>query len=364
MISTVIPEIPDSLKPTPTKTKLWLPEQVLFTPAAIAEPWGQQILARVQALNLPVEVLAHNRLTGLRGQDERETYQIAKRTLAVVLAPPSSFKLSPIPPSADWQFHLAEGCPAHCQYCYLAGSLQGPPVIRAFANLPQTLENLGNYERLGEATSFEVSCYTDPLGIEHLTGSLAECIRYFGKSPRGGHLRWVSKFDAVESLLDLPHHGHTRCRMSVNALPISTRFEGGTASVSARLQALRKLALPASKGGGGYPVGIVIAPIMPIEDWQSHYSHLLDAIATALDFDCDLTFELITHRFTPGSKETLQDWYPQSKLDMEESTRQVKRNKFGGTKYVYDSSTMKSLRQFFERELKQRFPQASILYWT
>ncbi len=349
--------------PATRKLRLWMPERVLFTPAALEEPWGQQILARVQALELPVEELPRNRLTGLRGEDERDTYNTAKRTLAVVTAPPSSFKLSPIPPSADWQFHIAEGCPAHCQYCYLAGSLQGPPVIRVFANLPQILENLAAYERLGEATSFEVSCYTDPLGIEHLTGSLAECIRYFG-TRQDGHLRWVSKFDTVDGLLDLPHNDHTRCRISVNAAPVSGRFEGGTASVASRLQALRRLALPRSQGGGGYPVGLVIAPIMLMEDWSFHYGQLLDSISEALDFDCDLTFELISHRFTPGSKEVLLNWYPQTKLDMDEAKRSVKRNKFGGTKYVYDSDTMKTLRRFFESEIARRFPQARVLYWT
>lgn len=345
------------------QSRLWMPQKVLFTPAALEEPWGQQILQRVQSLNLPIEELSGNRLTGLRKDNERETYANAKRTLAVVTAPPSSFKLSPIPPSADWQFHLAEGCPAHCQYCYLAGSLQGPPVIRVFANLPQILDNLTLYERTEGMTTFEVSCYTDPLGIEHLTGSLAECIRHFGT--RGGnHLRWVSKFDRVDELLDLPHNNHTHCRVSVNALPISKQFEGGTASVSSRLQALRQLALPRTKGGGGYRVGLVIAPIMPIEDWQTHYRQLFDMISSALDFDCDLTFELISHRFTPKSKEVLENWYPNSRLDMDESTRSVKRNKFGGSKYVYDTDTMKSLRYFFESELSKRFPQAKILYWT
>ncbi|OKH25933.1 spore photoproduct lyase family protein [Chroogloeocystis siderophila] len=350
-------------KPAAHSSRLWMPERVLFTPAALDQPWGQQILSRVQALNLPIEELPQNRLSGLRGDSERETYQIAKRTLAVVTAPPSHFKLSPIPPSADWQFHLAEGCPAHCQYCYLAGSLQGPPVIRVFANLPQILENLATYERPGTATTFEVSCYTDPLGIEHLTGSLAECIRYFG-TRRNAHLRWVSKFDAVDELIDLPHNGHTRCRVSVNAAPVSGRFEGGTASVASRLQALRKLALPHSQGGGGYPVGIVIAPIMLIDDWELHYTQLFDEMSTTLDFSCDLTFELISHRFTPKSKEVLQTWYPHSKLDMEEEKRSVKRNKFGGTKYVYDTDDMKTLRRFFEREIARRFPEARILYWT
>ncbi len=343
--------------------RLWMPEQVLVTPAALSEPWGQQILARVESLNLPITQLSHNRLTGLRRATERETYDIAKRTLAVVTAPPSQFKLSPIPPSADWQFHLAEGCPAHCQYCYLAGSLSGPPVIRAYANLPQILQNLGSYERFGQDTTFEVSCYTDPLGIEHLTGSLAECIRYFG-TRKDGYLRWVSKFDQVDELLDLPHHGHTRCRISVNAAPISQRFEGGTAPVLARLQALRQLALPRVAGGGGYPVGFVIAPIMPIPDWQQHYSQLFAAMKDVLDFDCDLTFELISHRFTPGSKDILTTWYPHSKLDMDESKRQVKRNKFGGVKYVYDTDCMKELRQFFERAIAHHFPRAKLLYWT
>ena len=340
-----------------------MPDRVLFTPAALAEPWGQKILSRVQSFNLPIEELPRNRLTGLRGETERDTYAIAKRTLAIVTAPPSSFKLSPIPPSADWQFHLAEGCPAHCQYCYLAGSLQGPPVIRAFANLPEILQNLAAYEQPDRATSFEVSCYTDLLGIEHLTGSLAECIRYFGTREQG-RLRWVSKFDGVDELLDLPHNQKTRCRVSVNAAPISDRLEGGTAKVVDRLQALRKLALPPEWGCGGYPVGVVIAPIMPIEDWEEHYDRLLEQLKTALDFDCDLTFELISHRFTPGSKNVLQTWYPNSKLEMDESNRIIKRNKFGGIKYVYDGDTMKTLRKFFESQIQSRFPQANILYWT
>ncbi len=362
MLNTITDQV--SVSDTQTRSpRLWIPERVLFTPAALDEDWGQQILARVQSLNLPIEKLSQNRLKGLRGESERDTYNIAKRTLAVVTAPPSSFKLSPIPPSADWQFHIAEGCPAHCQYCYLAGSLSGPPVIRVFANLPQILENSANYEQQGKTTSFEVSCYTDPLGIEHLTGSLAECIRYFG-TRTNAHLRWVSKFDAVDGLLDLPHNGNTRCRMSVNAAPISGKFEGGTASVASRLNALRRLALPQERGGGGYPVGLVIAPIMPIDDWQMHYSRLFEQINEALDFGCNLTFELISHRFTPGSKEVLQTWYPQSKLEMDEAKRSVKRNKFGGTKYVYEKDTMKALRSFFESEISRRFPNAEILYWT
>jgi spore photoproduct lyase len=339
-----------------TKTKLWLPKQVLVTPDAYAEDWGQQVIERVKAFKIPVKKLSQNRITGLRGQNERETYAIAKNTMAIVNAPPSSFKLTPIPPSADWQFHLAQGCPAHCQYCYLAGSLSGVPVVKVYGNLPQILDNLGNYE--GEsATTYEVSCYTDPLGIEHLTGSLAQCIRYFG-TRENAYLRWVSKFDNVEQLLNLPHNKHTRCRFSVNADPVSHYMEGGTATVANRLQALRQLALD------GYPVGIVLAPIMVIDNWQQRYSDLFNKIRQALDIECDLTFELITHRFTPKSKEVLQNWYPNSPLDLEEANRTQKRNKFGGVKYVYDKDTMSQLKEFIEDKINTLFQSAKILYWT
>ena len=348
--------------PKTRATRLWMPKQVLFTPAALAEPWGQQIHERIKHLGLPITELTSNRVMGLRGATERETYALAKRTLAVVVVPPSAFKLQPIPPSADWQFHLAEGCPAHCQYCYLAGSLSGPPVVRAFANLPAILDNALRYAATSEA-SFEVSCYTDPLSLEHLTGSLGECIRRFGQQEHG-YLRWVSKFAAVEPLLNIQHNGRTRPRFSINAAPVSSRLEGGTASVSERLAAARRLATPRTDGGGGYPLGLVIAPIMPFADWQTHYAALLDEAASALDFACDLTFELITHRFTPSSKKILLGWYPNTSLDLDETTRAVKRNKFGGTKYVYERATMRELREFFEREIAARFPQAQILYWT
>ncbi|MGF1589544.1 MAG: spore photoproduct lyase family protein [Pleurocapsa sp.] len=346
-----------STKFNKSKTKLWLPKQVLVTPAAEAEDWGQQIIERVKSFGIPVKRLTQNRITGLRGKNERETYAIAKNTLAIVNAPPSQLKLTPIPPSADWQFHLAQGCPAHCQYCYLAGSLSGLPVVKVYGNLPQILANLSNYEQKNKNTTYEVSCYTDPLGIEHLTGSLAECIRYFGTRDTA-YLRWVSKFDFVAQLLDLPHNGHTHCRVSVNADPISHAMEGGTATVAQRLQAIRKLAL------SGYPIGIVLAPIMAIADWQQHYVNLFDQIVQVLDIECNLTFELITHRFTPKSKEVLQTWYPNSKLDLEEDARSQKRNKFGGVKYVYKKDTMEELQDFIQTQINTNFPSAKILYWT
>ncbi len=341
----------------------WLPKRVLFTPDAMEEEYGKEIYERIRQKDIPVELLKSNRLTNLRGKDERETYRLAKSTLAVVKAPPSQLKLQPIPPSAEWQFHLAQGCPAHCQYCYLAGSLSGPPVIRVYANLPQILENLKAYIVPQKITSFEASCYTDPLSLEHLTGGLQKTIAFFA-GLKNAHLRFVTKFTAVEPLLTVRHNGHTRARISINAPDVARRLEGGVPNITHRIAALKKLAQPPATGGGGYPVGVVLAPIMPVPGWEEHYGKLLDELGGALQAAPDLTFELITHRFTEGSRSLLQEWYPATTLNMSEEGRTKKFNKFGGTKYVYDRSTKQALKAFFYAEIPKRLPQATILYWT
>jgi spore photoproduct lyase len=355
-------------------TRRWRPKRVLITAPAAELPHTQEIIRRCEAAGvIDIETLTGNRLAGLTGATERETYAISKSTLAVVVAPPSARKPQPIPPSADWRIDLARGCPAHCQYCYLAGSLSGPPVTRVYANLDEVLAGIRTHagrgtvttptaERGHEGTTFELSCYTDPLGLEHLTGSLATAISRVGSEEYGEDvsLRFTTKYDAVSELLKLPHAGRTRIRFSVNAAAVAGRFEGGAATMPARLAALRATAL------AGYPVGLTIAPVMPIPDWRDAYRQLLHDVAVSVAGvpDLDLTAEIITHRFTPGSKDVLLSWYPQTKLEMDVAQRTQKRSKFGGVKYVYPRPTMVEMRTWFEAELERRLPGVQLLYWT
>ena len=173
-------------------------------------------------------------------------------------------------------------------------------------------------------------------------------------------LRFTTKFDDVSELVTLDHQRRTRVRFSVNATDVANRFEGGTAKMPARLTALRSLAL------AGYRVGLTIAPIMPIPGWRDAYAQLLDDVETAVSGvpDLDLTAEIITHRFTPSSKEILLGWYPNTKLEMDEDLRSQKRSKFGGVKYVYPKQTMNEMRTWFTTELGRRLPDAQLLYWT
>ncbi|MBW3640274.1 MAG: radical SAM protein [Actinobacteria bacterium] len=348
-----------------------MPRRVVITPSALDHPHGFRIVDRVTALGLEVEQLRSNRLTGVRGENERQTYARAKSTMAIVVSPPSRRSLQPIAPSADWRFDLAEGCPAHCQYCYLAGSLSGPPVTRVYADLDEILANLTAYlgrgtitstraQRVDEGTTFEASCYTDPLALEHLTGSWQRAVEHFGAWDAHVQLRWTTKYDDVAGFLGLAHAGRTRVRLSVNCRPVTTRFEGGTSRLEDRLTALRRLAT------AGYPVGLTIAPIMSLPDWQAHYGQLLWMVARAVEGvpALDLTAELITHRFTPGSKQVLLDWYPRTQLEMDESLRADKRGKFGAVKHVYPRAVMTELREWFHRELREVLPACRVLYWT
>ena len=338
---------------------------MLVTPSAMAHDSGAAMVERARALGSEIVALPADRLSGLP-----DTYRDAKTTMAIVTASASRRRLQPIPPSADWRYDLAEGCPAHCSYCYLAGSLAGPPIIRVYANLDDILGELPaalgqgrvtsvSADRAQEGTTFECSCYTDPLAIEHLTGSLATSIAYFGAWDAPVQLRFTTKFDAVGPLLKLPHRGRTRVRFSVNALA-AERHEGGAPRMPARLAALRAMA------EAGYPVGLTVAPIMRVPDWAAAYDALFASVAAALDgiANVDLTAELITHRFTPKSKDVLANWYPGSKLEMDEAQRSRKTTKFGSVKWVFPKEQMTEMRAALQASLKQHLPFARHLYWT
>ncbi len=350
--------------------KLWRPRRVVITRSALAFAHGREIAERAARLGCEVVELTTDRVVLPRAADERAAYKAAKSTLAIVVAPAGKRRLQPIPPSADWRFDLAEGCHAHCQYCYLAGSLAGPPITRVYANVEEILGGLADYvgqgsvtsvsqARAHEGTTFEASCYADPLGVEHLTGSLSAAVRFFGAWEAPVQLRFTTKFDGVAPLLGLPHARRVRVRMSVNAAPL-IRFEGGTSPLADRIVALGRLARD------GYRIGLTVAPIQPVDGWREAYAVLFAQVAAELEgvADLDLTVELITHRFTPKSKDVLQGWYPGTALDLDEESRSRKLTKFGSTKFVYPAALMREMREAFSAMVADQLPSARLLYWT
>ena len=203
-----------------------------------------------------------------------------------MVAPPSALKPQPIPPSADWRIDLARGCPAHCQYCYLAGSLTGPPITRVYANLDEVLAGIGTHAGAGavtsgtaarghEGTTFELSCYTDPLGIEHLTGALATAISRVGAGAYG------------PEVVAAVHHQVRRGGRPARRLTTSAAPGSGSRSMRRRWPAGSRAGPDPPRPGwrrcaalaeAGYPVGLTIAPVMPMPGWGQEYGALLDEV--------------------------------------------------------------------------------------
>lgn len=347
--------------PKKTRSTLqFIPELVYFEPDALNYPKGQQIMEWAKEQQLPIKMTtSHNRITGLPGDSELEQYKIAKRTLVVGVRKTLKFDTSK--PSAEYAIPIATGCMGHCHYCYLQTTMGSKPYIRVYVNTDDIMQAAEGYikEREPEITRFEAACTSDPLGLEHITGSLAELITFMADQPLG-RLRFVSKFHFVEPLLELRHNKNTRVRFSVNADYVIKNFEPATSAFHERIEAAGKMAR------AGYPLGFIIAPIIWFDGWEEGYGELMRKLHETLppEAEEELTFELIQHRFTKKAKNIIMQRYPKTKLEMDEAKRKYKWGRYGIGKYVYPEEQAEALRQFITEQIFTYFPKCRIEYFT
>lgn len=346
-------------RPVPSSA-VFVPELVYFEPDAMNYPKGQQIYewAKLQGLDIHMTT-SHNQIRDLPGDSELEKYRIAKRTLVVGIRKTLKFETSK--PSAEYAIPIATGCMGHCHYCYLQTTMGAKPYIRIYVNMDDILGAAKQYieERVPEITRFEAACTSDPVGLEHISGSLKELIEFMGKQ-ENGRLRFVTKYHHVEPLLDAKHNKHTRFRFSVNADYVIKNFEPGTSKFQERIEAAGKVA------HAGYPLGFIIAPIIWHEGWEEGYATLLERLYKELPVEAtkDLTFEMIQHRFTRTAKNIIEKRYPKTKLEMDEEKRKYKWGKYGKGKYVYNDEQANALREFITEQIFDKFPDAKIEYFT
>jgi spore photoproduct lyase len=340
-------------------TKPFIPQLVYFEPAALDYPKGRQIFEWTKQHDLPWRITtSHNQIRDLPGDSELEKYKIAKNTLVVGVRKTLTFDQSK--PSAEYAIPISTGCMGHCHYCYLQTTLGNKPYVRVYVNIEDILNAAQKYidERKPEITRFEAACTSDPVGLEHITGTLRDLIEFMAAQPYG-RLRFVTKYHHVDSLLELPHNGHTRIRFSVNADYVIRQFEPSTSSFDERIEAAAKVAR------AGYPLGFIIAPIIWYDGWETGYAELLEKLAAALPSRLpDLTFELIQHRFTKTAKRVIETRYPKTKLDLDIAKRKYKWGRWGQGKYVYPDEQSTALREFITEKIFEHFPESRIEYFT
>ncbi len=105
------------------------------------------------------------------------------------------------------------------------------------------------------------------------------------------------------------------------------------------------------------------SPLPPATERRDH-PELIAADALAGVPDLDLTAELITHRFTPGSTAVLRRWCPGSDLPLDEADRVEKRTKFGSVKHVFPKPLTQAMRSHCTACLARDLPTARVLHWT
>ncbi|KJK30537.1 spore photoproduct lyase [Paenibacillus sp. P2(2022)] len=352
-----------TLERTPVQirgTKPFMPDLVFFEPDALNYPKGQRIMGWVKAKDIPYRMTtSHNRITNLPGETEVEKYRMAKKTLVVGIRKTLTFDQSK--PSAEYAIPISTGCMGHCHYCYLQTTLGAKPYIRIYVNTDDIISAAKAYieERAPEITRFEAACTSDPVGLEHITGSLGDLIRFMADE-EFGRLRFVTKYHHVDPLLDIKHNGHTRIRFSINSDYVIKQFEPATSRFEERIEAAGKIAR------AGYPLGFIIAPIIWYDGWEEGYGELLRRLGETLPQHAtkDLTFELIQHRFTKTSKAVIEKRYPKTKLEMDIEKRKKKWGRWGQNKYVYPDEQQNALREFITERIFEHFPLSRIEYFT
>ena len=90
----------------------------------------------------------------------------------------------------------------------------------------------------------------------------------------------------VEDILPLNHKGKVIVRMSVNPEEIIENIEIGTSRLMQRIKAINKLK------EAGYKVGIIIAPVILLENWKELYLDLIKTLSENLKVKKDVFLKL------------------------------------------------------------------------
>jgi spore photoproduct lyase len=180
-----------------------------------------------------------------------------------------------------WHFSPYGYCPYGCQYCYLAGTqgVRFSPSVKIFVNLDEILDEVDRIARkLDRLVGFYLGKLQDGMALDPLTGYSRTMIRFFAEHPTA-RLRILSKSADFQNVLDLDHRGHTVLCWSLNPPAVREDYEAVTPHIDQRIDAMEQCAR------AGYPIRVMLMPIIPIPDWQQHYDALLEKLLGRIKLD-------------------------------------------------------------------------------
>lgn len=242
-----------------------------------------------------------------------------------------------------------------CMYCYLVCNYNKCSYLRLFVNREEMLDKvISTCNNSNAPLTMEIGSNSDLILENSITGNLEWTIPNFVKNCNNGFLTFPTKFDMVDPILNLKHDGRVIVRMSVNPDEIIRRVEFGTSTLASRVKAINKLK------EAGYTVGILIAPIILVDNWKKKYEGLFSFLYDNLSDDAkkDVFFEFILMTYSYIHKVINKEAFPNA-IDLYDKDKMKVR---GYGKYAYKDSVRKEAEDFFFSNMKKFFPNNVIKY--
>jgi len=250
--------------------------------------------------------------------------------------------------------YTSSGCTAMCLYCYLVCNYNKCAYLRLFVNREQMLGKIIKVaSKSDKELTFEIGSNSDLILENTITGNLDWTIEEFSKTKKG-YLTFPTKFDMVDSICNLNHNGKIIVRMSVNPEKIINEIEIGTSRLKDRINAINKLKL------AGYKIGILIAPVIMIDNWKEEYENLIKYLCQNLSDEVkkDIFFEVIFMTYSYVHRMINQEAFP-NVINLYNKELMTGR---GQGKYMYKLTLKKEGENFFREVLNNYFPNNEIIY--
>ena len=180
-------------------------------------------------------------------------------------------------PEFDRVKFASNGCYYNCDWCFLKATYRANQnFINVHVQYDLIKEKIEKHiKKSGRPVMYDSGELADSLAMEHLTKCGQEFIPWFGKQ-ENGYLYMLTKSDNVDSILKLDHNKHTIITWSINADFVSRIYEVGASSFRERINAAKKVQK------AGYPIRLRLDPIIPIPQWNTHYTGAIKTLLTEL----------------------------------------------------------------------------------
>lgn len=332
---------------------MFLPKAVYYEKESENYELGKELLKRYRDKRIQcIEIENHNNIEEMRKKQNSKFPQMKQN---LIIGVRKTHKFVPNHKTSDFLVpYTSSGCIAMCLYCYLVCNYNKCAYLRLFVNREQMLGKIIKVANEAEKDlTFEIGSNSDLILENTIINNLVWTIENFKDNPKG-LLTFPTKFDMVDPILPLDHKGKVIVRMSVNPREIIRTIEIGTSPLENRVKAINKLK------DAGYKLGILIAPVILVEDWKEQYTELVQYLAENLSEQVkkDVFFEIIFMTYSYVHRMINQEAFPkQTNLYNQEIMTGR-----GKGKYTYNKDVRQEAEIFLRDLMRKYFPHNEIKY--